>query len=326
MGWTVGAHRRIGRAVVTGGAGFLGSHLCERLLRDGAEVVCVDNYLTGFPDNVAHLVGDGFSLVRDDVSFGIDVDGPLDAVFHLASPASPPAYRRFAIETLRAGAEGTRNALELAVRTRATFVLASTSEVYGDPLEHPQRETYRGNVDPTGPRSMYDEAKRYAEALSVAYANADGPRVRIARIFNTCGPRLRPGDGRLVPTLASDCLEGRAMTIHGDGSQTRSLAYVDDTVDALVRLATSSYDRPVNVGNPDERPVREIAELVAKAAGVEPRLRFVARPPQDPERRCPDIATARRELGWDPLVPVERTIERTVEWLRSVLDAEQRSA
>ena len=198
----------------------------------------------------------------------------------------------------------------------AVFVLASTSEVYGDPLEHPQRETYRGNVDPIGPRSMYDEAKRFAEALAVAYAGAEGVPVRIARIFNTCGPRLRGGDGRLVPSLATACLEGRPMTMHGDGSQTRSLAYVDDTVDALVRLATSEYDRPVNVGNPDERSVLDIARLVAAAAGAEPRFAFVDRPEQDPERRCPDISTARRVLGWEPRTTVEQTIERSVEWLR----------
>jgi dTDP-glucose 4,6-dehydratase len=317
MSQTPGDRRRIGRAVVTGGAGFLGSHLCERLVRDGGEVVCVDSFLTGFPDNVAHLLGDRFSLARADVSNGIAVDGPVDVVFHLASPASPPAYRRFAIETLVAGADGTRNALELAARTGAVFVLASTSEVYGDPLEHPQPETYRGNVDPIGPRSMYDEAKRFAEALSVAYAKAEGVPVRIARIFNTCGPRLRAHDGRLVPTLATACLEGRPMTIHGDGSQTRSLTYVDDTVEALVRLATSDHDGPVNVGNPDERSVLDIAELVAKAAGVEPRFAFVERPPQDPDRRCPDITTARRVLGWEPRVPVEETIERSVAWLRA---------
>jgi dTDP-glucose 4,6-dehydratase len=317
MSQTSGARRRIGRAVVTGGAGFLGSHLCERLLGEGAEVVCVDSFLTGFPDNVAHLLGDGFSLVRADVAEPIHVAGRVDAVFHLASPASPPVYRRLPIETLMAGAEGTRNALELARRAGAVFVLASTSEVYGDPLEHPQRESYRGNVDPTGPRSMYDEAKRFAEALAVAYANAEGVAVRIARIFNTCGPRLRSGDGRLVPALATACLERRPMTIHGDGSQTRALAYVDDTVDALVRLAASDHGRPVNVGNPDERSVREIAQLVAKAAGVEPRFAFADRPPHDPERRCPDISTARRVLGWEPHVPVEETIERTFAWLRA---------
>ena len=241
-------------------------------------------------------------------------------MLHLASPASPPAYRRHAIETLRAGAEGTRNALDLATRTDAVFVLASTSEVYGDPLEHPQRETYRGNVDPVGARSMYDEAKRYAEALAPAYRDAEGTRVRIARIFNTSGPRMRADDGRLLPSLATAALAGRPMTIHGDGGQTRSIAYVDDVVDALVRLARSTYDRPVNVGNPDERSVLDIALLVAGAAGVDPSFEFVERPRQDPERRCPDVSVARRELGWAPRVPVEQTVERTVAWFRAAAD------
>ncbi len=317
MEGTAGAGRQIARAVVTGGAGFLGSHLCERLFRAGAAVVCLDSFLTGDADNVAHLLGPRFSLLHADVIEPLNVAGPIDAVFHLASPASPTAYRRHPIDTLRAGAEGTRNALELAARTGAVFVLASTSEVYGDPLERPQRETYRGNVDPVGPRSMYDEAKRYAEALAVAYRDAEGVPVRIARIFNTCGPRMRPDDGRLVPTLAAQALAGRPMTIHGDGSQTRSLAYVDDTVDALVRLAKADFDGPVNVGNPDERTVLEIAELVAAAAGVEPSFAFVDLPGQDPRTRCPDIATARRVLGWEPTVGVEEAIERTVAWFRS---------
>jgi dTDP-glucose 4,6-dehydratase len=311
---------RVRRAVVTGGAGFVGSHLCDRLEADGVDVVAIDSLLTGREANIAHLLGTPrFELRPRDVVEPFEVDPPVDAVFHLASPASPVDYARHPIETLDAGSIGTRNALEVAARHHAVFVLASTSEVYGDPLVHPQHEGYHGNVDPVGPRSCYDEAKRFAEALTVAFARARGVRTRIARIFNTAGPRMRLDDGRLLPNLIGQALSGEPMTVHGDGTQSRSIGYVGDTVDALVRLASSSYARPVNVGNPEERSVLEIVRLVASAIGTEPSIRFVERPPGDPEMRCPDIAVAVRELGWRPRVSVEATIAHTVEWFRTEL-------
>jgi dTDP-glucose 4,6-dehydratase len=313
---------RPSRVVVAGGAGFIGSHLCERLVNAGVAVVCVDRFLTSSADNVSHLFGcRGFELVEGDISQTLVVDGPVDAVLHLASPASPPDYLRYPIATLKAGSIGTFNALELASERRARFLLASTSEVYGDPLVHPQPETYAGNVDPIGPRSVYDESKRFSEALASAYARR-GTDVRIARIFNTIGPRMRPDDGRLIPTLVSQALRSEPMTIHGTGTQTRSLAYVSDTVEGLWRLLHSDARGPVNIGNPEEHTVIEIAELVADAIGVPARFRFVERPEGDPERRRPDITLAERVLGWMPQVSFPDALRRTIAWFESQVPSE----
>ena len=308
------------RVVVTGGAGFVGSHLCERFLADGAEVVCVDNLITGSLGNVAHLSGNPrFSFVNQNVSDGIHVDGEVDAILHFASPASPIDYLQLPIQTLKVGSLGTHNALGFAKAKEARFLLASTSEVYGDPLEHPQRETYWGNVNPIGPRGVYDEAKRFAEAITMAYHRTHGVQTRIVRIFNTIGERMRPGDGRAVPAFASQVLAGEPMTVHGDGMQTRSVGYVGDLVEGIVRLLASEEVEPVNIGNPHEVTVLHLAELVAAAAGVEPEIRFVERPVDDPTVRKPDITKARELLGWEPKVALEEAIARTLAYFRSIL-------
>jgi dTDP-glucose 4,6-dehydratase len=305
------------RALVTGGAGFLGSHLCERLIAEGWDVVCVDSLLTGQRGNLDALAGhERFAYVEHDVTEPLSLSGSLDRVLHLASPASPADYLRWPIETLRVGAVGTLNALELATAKEATFFLASTSESYGDPLINPQPETYWGNVNPVGPRSVYDEAKRYAEAATMAYHRAHGLHVNIARIFNTYGPRMRPDDGRAVPSFIRQALAGEPLTVHGDGSQTRSLCYVEDLIDGLFRLITSEHVGPINVGNPAEITVRELAEAVRKATGSSSRIDLVERPVDDPERRCPDISRARALLGWEPLVPLEEGLARTTAWAR----------
>lgn len=305
------------RAVVTGGAGFLGSWLCEELLHRGSAVVCIDNYLTGSPDNVDHLAdAAGFELIVADVSDSVEVAGPVDLVMHLASPASPVHYQRHPIETLRVGSLGTTNALELARRHDARFVLASTSEVYGDPLQHPQREDYWGNVNSVGPRSMYDEAKRFAEAMTTAYRGAHGVRTGIARIFNTYGPRMRIEDGRVVPNFISQALAGEPLTVAGDGSQTRSICHVSDTVGGLVALAMSDHPGPINVGNPDELTVLSIAERIIGLAASDSRIEFVPLPVDDPQRRCPDISLAQRELGWAPTIASTDGLLETIEWFR----------
>jgi dTDP-glucose 4,6-dehydratase len=304
------------RVVVAGGAGFLGSHLCDRLVDRGDDVVCVDDLSTGSRDNVAHL-DERFSLVVADVSRTLDVEGAVDAVCHLASPASPPAYLARPLETLAAGSDGTRCLLELAERNGARFLLASTSEVYGDPEVHPQTERYRGNVDPVGPRSVYDEAKRYAEALTMATYRARGVDVGIARIFNTYGPRLAPGDGRVVSNFCVQALRGEPLTVYGDGTQTRSLCYVDDQVDGLLALLDSDVTGPVNIGNPDERTVNELARLVIESTGSQSAIEHRPLPADDPRRRCPDITLARELLGWAPSVPLDLGLARTVEWFRS---------
>jgi dTDP-glucose 4,6-dehydratase len=305
------------RAVVTGGAGFLGSHLCERLLDEGFEVVCLDNFLTGRPDNVAQLIErDGFRLVRCDVSDFIHVPGPVDAVLHFASPASPVDYLQLPIHTLKVGSIGTLHALGLARDKGARFVLASTSEVYGDPLEHPQREEYWGNVNPVGPRGVYDEAKRFAEALTMAYRTTHGLDTAIVRIFNTFGPRLRPNDGRAIPTFIRQALRGEPLTVAGDGSQTRSICYVDDMVAGIVSMLHSTYPGPVNLGNPHELSVLALARWVVQLTGSTSALEFVPRPEDDPRVRQPDISQAQRLLGWEPKITVEDGLQRTIAWFR----------
>jgi dTDP-glucose 4,6-dehydratase len=305
------------RALITGGAGFLGSHLCERLIAEGWDVVCVDSLLSGRRDNLRSLVDhERFEFVEHDVTQPFDVTGALDAVLHLASPASPVDYRRWPIETLRVGALGTLQALELAQAKGATFFLSSTSEAYGDPLVHPQPETYWGNVNPVGPRSVYDEAKRFAEAATMAYHRTHGLQVRIARIFNTYGPRMRRNDGRAVPTFIRQAMAGEPLTVHGDGTQTRSLCYVDDLIEGLYRLILSDQKGPVNVGNPAEITIGELAALIRSIAGSSAEIVHVDRPVDDPEVRCPDISIADELLDWRPSVPLADGLERTIEWAR----------
>jgi dTDP-glucose 4,6-dehydratase len=305
----------VSRVLVAGGAGFLGSHLCDTLVARGDEVVCVDDLSTGRRDNVAHLGGEPrFALVVADVATEVPVEGPFDAVCHLASPASPPAYLARPMETLAVGSEGTRRLLDVADRDGARFLLASTSEVYGDPLVHPQPETYRGNVDPVGPRSVYDEAKRYAEALTMAAHRFRGTDVGIVRIFNTYGPRLSPGDGRVVSNFVTQALRGEPLTVYGDGAQTRSLCYVDDEVRGLVALLDAGVTGPVNVGNPDERTVLELARLVLQVTGSASAVEHRPPAPDDPTRRCPDITLARELLGWEPVVALAEGLGKTVEY------------
>ena len=306
------------RAVVTGGAGFLGSHLCERLLEEGYEVVCLDNFLTGRPENVAHLIEhSGFRLVRCDVSDYVHVGGPVDVVLHFASPASPIDYLQLPIDTLKVGSIGTLHALGLAREKSARFVLASTSEVYGDPLVHPQPEEYWGNVNPVGPRGVYDEAKRFAEALTMAYRSAHGLDTAIVRIFNTFGPRLRPNDGRAIPTFVRQALRGEPITIAGDGSQTRSICYVDDTVEGILRMAHAEHPGPMNLGNPHELSVLDLAHWIRDLTGSTSELVFVPRPQDDPRVRQPDITRARDVLGWEPKVPIEEGLRRTIAWFKA---------
>jgi len=310
-----------GRVVVTGGAGFIGSHLCDRFVADGSSVVCVDNLLTGSIANVSHLASETrFEFSEQNVSDGIHVDGPVDAVLHFASPASPIDYLRLPIQTLKVGALGTHNALGLARAKAARFLLASTSEVYGDPLVHPQAEEYWGNVNPIGPRGVYDEAKRFAEAITMAYHRTHGLETRIVRIFNTIGARMRPNDGRAVPAFAMQALRGEPLTVFGDGSQTRSVGYVGDLVEGLVRLLESDYSDPLNIGNPHEVTVLELAKMVARIAGRDDsEVVFMDRPEDDPMVRQPNIARARAVLGWEPKVSLEEALERTVAYFRTTL-------
>jgi dTDP-glucose 4,6-dehydratase len=301
--------------VVTGGAGFLGSHVCERLLAEGWQVLCLDTLLTGQQDNLAGCASDPrFAFERTDVTRFISVEGPVDAVVHLASPASPRDYLDHPIHTLKVGALGTLNALGLAKASGARFLLASTSEAYGDPLVNPQPESYWGNVNPVGPRGVYDEAKRFAEAMTMAYRRVHGLPVGVVRIFNTYGPRMRRDDGRAIPTFVSQALSGEPITVHGDGHQTRSLCYVDDLVEGLWRLLVSDLTGPVNLGNPEEVTVLELAERVRVAARAEVPIAFTERPEDDPQVRRPDISLARLELGWEPKVPLETGLERMVAW------------
>jgi dTDP-glucose 4,6-dehydratase len=306
------------RAVVTGGAGFLGSHLCEALLDRDIEVLCLDNFLTGTPANVAHLMEHpGFRLVRADVTDYVHVAGPVDHVLHFASPASPIDYAELPIHTLKVGSIGTLHSLGLAKEKNARFLLASTSETYGDPLVHPQPETYWGNVNPVGPRGVYDEAKRFAEAMVSAYRRTHGVDTAIVRIFNTYGPRMRPRDGRAIPTFIRQALLGEPLTVAGDGSQTRSVCYVDDLVEGLLRLLLSGEPGPMNIGNPQEIPVLQLAERIRDLTGSPSEITFVPRPEDDPTVRQPDISLARRVLRWEPAVSLDDGLRRTIEWFRT---------
>jgi dTDP-glucose 4,6-dehydratase len=303
------------RAVVTGGAGFLGSHLCEALLDRDIEVLCLDNFLTGTPANVAHLMEHpGFRLVRADVTDYVHVAGPVDHVLHFASPASPIDYAELPIHTLKVGSIGTLHSLGLAKEKNARFLLASTSETYGDPLVHPQPESYWGNVNPVGPRGVYDEAKRFAEAMVSAYRRTHGVDTAIVRIFNTYGPRMRPRDGRAIPTFIRQALLGEPLTVAGDGSQTRSVCYVDDLVEGLLRLLLSGEPGPMNIGNPQEIPVLQLAERIRDLTGSRSEITFVPRPEDDPTVRQPDISLARRVLRWEPAVSLDDGLRRTIEW------------
>jgi dTDP-glucose 4,6-dehydratase len=315
------------RVVVAGGAGFLGSHLCDRLVERGDTVVCLDDLSTGSKENVAHLLEhDRFRLVVTDVSEKVDVgdDAKVDAVCNLASPASPPAYLARPLETLAVGSEGTRRLLELARAHDARFLMASTSEIYGDPDVHPQVESYRGNVDPVGPRSVYDEAKRFAESLTMAMHRSYDVNVGIVRIFNTYGPRLAPGDGRVVSNFIVQALRSEPLTVYGDGSQTRSLCFVDDEIGGLLALLDSSLTGPVNIGNPDERTMLELAEFVLEVTGSSSGVTYEPLPEDDPTRRCPDITLARTALGWEPTTGLREGIERTIEYFALKVKEESR--
>jgi len=315
------------RAVVTGGAGFLGSHLCERLLAEGHDVVCVDNLVTGKRSNVEHLESTGrFEFRLHDVSTPIEIDGPVDFVLHFASPASPIDYLELPIQTLKVGSLGTHNSLGLAKAKGARYLLASTSEVYGDPLVHPQPESYWGNVNPVGPRGVYDEAKRFAEAMTMAYHRVHGLETRIVRIFNTYGPRMRPRDGRVVPAFAQQALTGEAMTVFGDGSQTRSFCYVDDLIEGIYRLLLSEHPEPVNIGNPHEMTILHFAERIRALTGSSSPIEHRPLPVDDPKTRQPDISTARRVLGWEPKVELDHGLARTIDYFRSLLEAKESTA
>jgi len=308
------------RVLVAGGAGFLGSHICEQLLARGDSVVALDNLSTGRRSNLSHLEADPrMSVVIADVSRPFHVERPFDAVLNFASPASPPAYLLHPLETMAAGSDGTRQLLDIASEDGARYLLASTSEIYGDPTVHPQREDYRGNVDTIGPRSVYDEAKRFAETLTMAYHRAKGTDVAIARLFNTYGPRLSPGDGRVVSNFIVQALEDRPLTVYGDGSQTRSLCYVDDEVRGLIALLDSEITGPVNLGNPDERTVLQIAHVVQEIVGSGSGITYAPLPEQDPVRRCPDITLARTGLGWEPEIELKVGLTRTVEYFASLV-------
>lgn len=308
------------RVLITGAAGFLGSHLVDRFLHEGHTVVGLDNFITGSPDNLAHLAGhERFEFVRHNISTYTYVAGPLDGILHFASPASPIDYLEHPIATLKVGALGTHNALGLAKAKGARFFLASTSEVYGDPLMHPQPETYWGNVNPIGPRGVYDEAKRFAEAMTMAYHRAHGVDTRIVRIFNTYGPRMRPHDGRVVSNFIVQALRGEPLTMYGDGSQTRSFCYVDDEVDGIYRLFMQGDAQPTNIGNPHEFSVRQLAEIVRELTGSQSPLAFKKLPEDDPKVRQPDITRARTMLGWEPRVELREGVRRTIEYFRQIL-------
>jgi dTDP-glucose 4,6-dehydratase len=308
------------RILITGGAGFIGSHLSERFLSEGREVICMDNLLTGSADNVAHLLPEKrFTFMHQDVTQYLYVKGPLDAILHFASPASPVDYLEFPIQTLKVGSLGTHKALGLAKEKQARFLLASTSEVYGDPLVHPQSEDYWGNVNPIGPRGVYDEAKRFAEAMTMAYHRAHGVDTRIVRIFNTQGPRMRMNDGRVVPNFIMQALRGEDLTVYGDGTQTRSFCYVSDLVEGIVRLLQSKENLPVNLGNPHEMTILEFAKVILRLTDSSSRIIHRPLPMDDPKVRQPDITRARKLLAWEPKVPLEEGLRATIDYFREAL-------
>ena len=298
---------------ITGGGGFIGSHLCEYFLERDFRVICLDNLLTGTTDNIAHLHGSNFQYIHHDVTQYLFIAGPVDYILHFASPASPIDYQNLPIQTLKVGSLGTHKALGLAREKNARFLLASTSEVYGDPLEHPQKESYWGNVNPVGPRGMYDEAKRFAEAITMAYQRHHGLETRIARIFNTYGPRMRLEDGRAIPTFLRQALKGEPLTVYGDGSQTRSFCYIDDTVEGIGRLLLSNNTGPVNLGNPAEMTLLELAETIVKLTETRSKIVFKPLPEDDPQVRQPDISLARKTLNWEPAVSLHDGLSRTAE-------------
>ncbi|HEY2443143.1 MAG TPA: UDP-glucuronic acid decarboxylase family protein [Streptosporangiaceae bacterium] len=305
-------------AVVTGGAGFLGSHLCERLLADGYDVICLDNFCTGSSANVEHLIGTGsFRLIKADVTDFIHVGTKVDVVFHFASPASPIDYMQLPVETLKVGSIGTLHTLGLARQWKARYLLASTSEVYGDPRVHPQPETYWGHVNTVGPRGVYDEAKRFGEAMTMAYRRTHGVNTAIMRIFNTHGPRMRPSDGRAIPTFIRQALNGEPITVTGDGSQTRSIQYVDDLIEGCMRLVQSGHPGPVNIGNPQEISMTGLAETIRDLTGSRSPISYVPRPVDDPSVRQPDTTLAREALGWQPAVGLEEGLRRTIDYFRA---------
>jgi dTDP-glucose 4,6-dehydratase len=309
-------------AVVTGGAGFLGSHLCDKLLKEGLKVICVDNLITGNTENIAHLAGiENFSFVKHDVTNYIFLPGRIDYILHFASPASPIDYLKFPIQTLKVGSLGTHKALGLAKEKKARFLLASTSEVYGDPTIHPQDEDYWGNVNPIGPRGVYDEAKRFAEAITMAYHRYHGIETRIARIFNTYGPRMRLNDGRALPAFVGQALNGEDLTVFGDGSQTRSFCYVSDLVDGIYKLLMSNETDPVNIGNPDEISIKEFAEEVIKITGSKSKIIYKELPADDPKVRQPDIMKAKKILGWEPKVDRRKGLKLTIEYFKEFISS-----
>ncbi|BDQ01721.1 UDP-glucuronic acid decarboxylase family protein [Ignavibacterium sp.] len=311
-------------AVVTGGAGFLGSHLCDRLISEGFKVICIDNFITGNPDNIAHLFGnDNFQFIKHDVTNFIHVPGKVDFILHFASPASPIDYLKLPIQTLKVGSLGTHKALGLAKEKNAVFLLASTSEVYGDPLIHPQNEDYWGNVNPVGPRGVYDEAKRFAESLTMAYNRYHGLQTRIVRIFNTYGPRMRLNDGRVLPTFIGQALRGEPLSIFGDGSQTRSFCYVDDLIEGIYRLMLSDEIYPVNIGNPDEITIQQFAEEVLNLTGSKSKISYHPLPEDDPKVRQPDISKAKQILGWEPKVSRTEGIKRTLEYFKRLIEKKE---
>jgi dTDP-glucose 4,6-dehydratase len=305
------------RIVVTGGAGFLGSHLCDSLISQGHSVICVDNLITGNTSNIEHLMPHGnLEFVKHNVSNGLKIDGNIDYVLHFASPASPIDYYRFPVETLKVGSMGTLEALNLTRKKKARFLLASTSEVYGDPLQSPQTEDYRGNVSPVGPRSVYDEAKRFAEAITMAYHRLYRIDTKIVRIFNTYGPRMKRDDGRAIPTFITQALSGEPLTIFGDGSQSRSFCYVSDLIGGINRLMLSDFVGPMNLGNPEELTILEIAKKILQITGSSSNMVFKPLPEDDPKQRRPDITKAQKMLGWNPVVKLDTGLRETIEWLK----------